>query len=78
MSVRFRRCHAVEDQPSHQNQRYRDQQGFVEAVTKAAMELVEERFLLVEDAQTFINAAAASSFLTDLPPSEGDQTEDER
>jgi hypothetical protein len=59
-------------------ERYQDQQGFVEAVTKAAMELVDERFLLVEDAQTFINAAAASSFLTDLPPSEGDQTEDER
>jgi hypothetical protein len=59
-------------------ERYRDQQGFVEAVTKAAMELVDERFLLVEDAQTFIDAAAASNALTGLPVGEGDQTEDER
>ena len=59
-------------------ERYQDHQGFVEAVTKAAMDLVDERFLLIEDAQTFIDAAAASSVLTDLPPGEGDQTDDER
>ena len=59
-------------------ERYGDHQGFVEAVSKAAMQLVDERFLLKEDAQTFIDAAAASSVLTDLPPGEGDPTEDER
>src|SRR5712691_872146 len=44
-------------------ERYKDHAGFVKAVDKAAKELVKERFLLEEDAQTFIKAAEASDVL---------------
>jgi len=38
-------------------ERYKDHDGFVKAVRKAAKELVRERFLLEEDANAFIGAA---------------------
>ena len=44
-------------------ERYKDHDGFVKAVTKAAKELVQERFMLDEDANAFISAAEASSVL---------------
>jgi hypothetical protein len=44
-------------------ERYKDHEGFVNAVTKAARELVHERFLLPDDANTFIQAAQASDVL---------------
>jgi hypothetical protein len=44
-------------------ERYHSHDGFVRAVTKAASELVDERFLLEEDADAFINAAQASDVL---------------
>ena len=44
-------------------ERYKDHAGFVKAVEKAAKELVHERFLLEEDAETFIRAAEASDVL---------------
>jgi hypothetical protein len=44
-------------------ERYENHTGFVTAVEKAAKELVKERFLLPEDALTFIQAAEASDVL---------------
>jgi len=44
-------------------ERYHSHDGFVRAVTKAASELVEERFLLEEDANLFIDAARKSDVL---------------
>ncbi len=44
-------------------ERYGDHTGFVKAVTHAAHELVEDRFLLPEDAQAWIQKAAASTVL---------------
>jgi len=44
-------------------ERYGDHDGFVRAVSKAARELVRERFLLQADADTFIQAAQASDVL---------------
>jgi hypothetical protein len=44
-------------------ERYKDHEGFVEAVKQAAHELVRERFLLSEDADAYIRAAEASSIL---------------
>ena len=44
-------------------ERYKDHDGFVKAVEKAARELVHERFLLEEDANAFISAAEASNVL---------------
>jgi len=44
-------------------ERYKDHDGFVKAVEKAARELVHERFLLEEDADAFISAAEASNVL---------------
>jgi len=44
-------------------ERYQSHAGFVRAVTKAANELVKERFLLEEDAKAFINAAQTSDVL---------------
>jgi len=44
-------------------ERYKDHAGFVRAVRNAAKELVQERFLLEEDAETFIRAAEASDVL---------------
>jgi hypothetical protein len=44
-------------------ERYHTHQGFVEAVRRAAAELVQERFLLQQDAQDFIRAAQQSDVL---------------
>jgi hypothetical protein len=44
-------------------ERYGDHGGFVNAVRKAAQELVRERFLLQEDADAFVAAADASDVL---------------
>ncbi len=44
-------------------ERYQDHAGFVKAVRKAAMDLVHDRFLLQEDADTWIKAAEASNVL---------------
>jgi hypothetical protein len=44
-------------------ERYKDHEGFVDAVTKAARQLVKERFMLSEDADRFIAAAKASKVL---------------
>ena len=44
-------------------ERYKSHTGFVKAVAKAAQELVHERFLLQDDANTFIQAAQASDVL---------------
>jgi len=44
-------------------ERYGNHDGFVEAVKKAAHELVKERFLLEVDAETDIGAAQASTVL---------------
>ena len=44
-------------------ERYKDHDGFVRAVRKAAAELVKERFLLQVDADGFVRAAEASDVL---------------
>jgi Alpha/beta hydrolase domain len=44
-------------------ERYKNHQGYVDAVETAAAELVHERFLLQEDADRFIGDAKASSVL---------------
>jgi hypothetical protein len=44
-------------------ERYKNHEGFVKAVRKAAKDLVRERFLLQEDADAFIGAAEASDVL---------------
>jgi hypothetical protein len=44
-------------------ERYEDHEGYVNAVERAATELVHERFLLPEDADRFISDAKASSVL---------------
>ena len=44
-------------------ERYKDHDGFVKAVRKAAKQLVHDRFLLEQDAETFIRAAEASDVL---------------
>jgi hypothetical protein len=44
-------------------ERYKDHEGFVDAVERAAQELVKERFMLEEDAQTYIQAAQDSEVL---------------
>jgi hypothetical protein len=44
-------------------ERYKDHEGFVKAVKKAAKDLVRERFLLQEDADAFISGAEASDVL---------------
>jgi len=44
-------------------ERYKNHEGYVDAVERAAVELVQERFLLQEDADHFISDAKASSVL---------------
>ena len=44
-------------------ERYQDHAGYVKAVTKAARQLEEQRFLLPADVQGYINAAQESSVL---------------
>lgn len=43
-------------------ERYRNREGFIVAVTEAATALVKERFLLREDAEVFIHAAERTDF----------------
>jgi hypothetical protein len=54
---------ATGDSRESLEERYGDHQGFVDAVTKGANELVQERFMLEEDAQTYIQAAENSDVL---------------
>jgi len=44
-------------------ERYRDHNGFVDAVDRAAATLVQERLLLREDADRYIQAAQTSNVL---------------
>jgi len=44
-------------------ERYKDHDGYVKAVEHAAKKLMHERFLLQEDAETYIRAAEASTVL---------------
>ena len=44
-------------------ERYTDHRGYVDAVRRAAAELVRERFLLEEDAERFVQSADASDVL---------------
>src|SRR6202795_4789685 len=44
-------------------ERYRDHEGYVRAVRQAAGQLVEQRFLLAEDAKRFIAEAEAATIL---------------
>jgi hypothetical protein len=44
-------------------ERYKDHEGYVKAVSKAAKKLMHEGFLLQEDADRFIREAAASNVL---------------
>ena len=44
-------------------ERYKDHQGFVDAVERAARGLVKDRFLLEEDAKTLVDTARASDVL---------------
>ena len=54
---------AIGDPRPSLEERYKNHDGFVEAVTKAAHELVRERFLLKEDGDKYIQAAKDSSVL---------------
>jgi hypothetical protein len=56
-------CRATGDPRPSLEERYKDREGFVIAVKRAAQALVSERFLLPEDAERFIAAAAASDVL---------------
>ena len=47
-------------------ERYRDHQGYVNAVRGATRKLVQERFLLEEDAKRFIDEAEASDVLKNI------------
>jgi hypothetical protein len=44
-------------------ERYHDHPGYVEAVRKAAQQLVRDRYLLLEDARAFVDAAEKSAVL---------------
>ena len=44
-------------------ERYKDHEGYVNAVRQASNQLVEERFLLAEDAKRFISEAEAANIL---------------
>ena len=44
-------------------ERYQDHDGYVKAVAKAAQQLAQQRFLLAEDVQKYIEAAQASGVL---------------
>lgn len=61
-NTKAERLAAGDPRPSLQ-ERYGNHEGFVEAVRKAAQELVSERFLLKTDAQADIRAAEASNVL---------------
>ncbi len=61
-TTRAERLQNGDPRPSLQ-ERYGSHQGFVEAVQKAAHELVKERFLLQVDADADVSAAQASTVL---------------
>jgi hypothetical protein len=44
-------------------ERYQDHEGYVQEVTRAAQELVQQRFLLPADVQKYIEEAQASTVL---------------
>ena len=44
-------------------ERYKDHEGYVQAVTRAAKKLQKQRFLLLEDVQRYIEEAEASDVL---------------
>jgi hypothetical protein len=54
---------ASDDPRKSLEERYKDHEGFVKAVKKAAKELVKERFMLEEDADRWVSAAEASDIL---------------
>ncbi|WP_158322731.1 alpha/beta hydrolase domain-containing protein [Acidisphaera rubrifaciens] len=64
---------AADDPRPSLEQRYGTHAGYVCAVTRAAAEAVERRFLLPADAQTLITDAAGSNVLTGLVPTAIDQ-----
>ena len=49
-------------------ERYPSHQAYVNAVTQAANNLFAQRFLLADDVQAYVNAAAASSVAVDTTP----------
>ena len=55
--------HATGDSRKSLEERYKDHAGFVKHVERAAEQLVRERFMLLEDAQRYIDAAKASMVL---------------
>ena len=54
-------------------ERYRNHKGYVRAVRRAAEELVEDRFLLPEDANAYVRAAEASNLLNLVPNDDDDE-----
>lgn len=66
--TRAERVSQGDSRPSLQ-ERYKDHQGFVDAVTRATAALVLERLLLPEDATALVAAAQASAVLTKPAPS---------
>jgi hypothetical protein len=54
---------ATGDSRESLEERYGDHEGFVDAVMSGAQDLVKERFMLEEDAQTYIQAARDSDVL---------------
>jgi hypothetical protein len=54
---------AVGDPRASLEERYKNHDGYVKAVTKAAQNLGKRRFLLPADVQTYIDEAAASAVL---------------
>jgi hypothetical protein len=54
---------AVGDPRRSLEERYKDHEGYVKAVTKAAKTLQRQRFLLPDDVQRYIDEAQASNVL---------------
>jgi len=54
---------AVDDPRRSLEERYKDHDGYVKAVTKAAKKLQRQRFLLPDDVQRYIDEAQASNVL---------------
>ena len=52
-------------------ERYQTHEGYVTAVKHAPEQLVQERFLIGEDAQRYIHAAEASNILKQSTPGGG-------
>ena len=59
---------AVGDPRLSLEERYKDHDGYVKAVTKAAQKLEKQRFLLPADVQRYIEAAQASNVLLSYMP----------